>query len=119
MSSLQEKILRQLSDKAIRNYTLRFPQNIQFISEIDLHELIPQNGLVHFLCGGGECQSMSLAGQHQGIDDKRLLHFLDMICILDYVQKQQCTQPLYLFENTYPGKPGQYPRIDDAAKVVE
>ena len=26
---------------------------------------------------------------------------------------------MYLFENTYPGTPGPYPRVDEAAKMVE
>ena len=26
---------------------------------------------------------------------------------------------LYLFENTYPGQPGQYPLVDDTAKMIE
>ena len=119
LSALQSEFPGQLPDRAINGYNKRLPQNIAFISEIDMHDLVSIKGPIHFICGGWECQSMSLAGQHLGIDDERFMHFLDMICILNYLQKEQHPTPLYLFENTYPGKPGQYPRVDDAAKMIE
>ena len=62
---------------------------------------------------------MSMAGMHKGMDDERFLPFLDMIRILICLQANQLPTPLYLFENTYPGTPGQYPLVDDAAKMVE
>ena len=45
--------------------------------------------------------------------------FLDMIRIVNYIQSEQLPAPLYLFENTYPGKPGQYPNVDKAAELIE
>ena len=62
---------------------------------------------------------MSLAGQHKGMDDDRFLPFLDAIRILNFLQSEQVTSPVYLFENTYPSQPSQYPLVDDAAKMVE
>ena len=78
--------------------------------------LIQNKGPIYFLCAGWECQSMSMAGKHKGMDDDRFLPFLDMIRILNFLQANQHPSPLYLFENTYPGTPGQYPLFDDAAK---
>ena len=119
LSALQEEFPGQLPDRAINGYNKRIPQNIALISEIDMHELVTNKGPIHFICGGWECQSMSLAGHHLGIEDERFMHFLDMICIVNYLQERQHPQPLFLFENTYPGTPGQYPKVDDAAKMVE
>ena len=62
---------------------------------------------------------MSVVGHHTGIEDGRFLHFLDMVCILNYLQERQHPQSLYLFEHTYPSTPRQYPKVDDAAKMVE
>ena len=62
---------------------------------------------------------MSMAGKHKGMDDDRFAPFLDMIKILNFFQVEQHPSPLYLFENTWPGKPGQYPNVDKAAKLIE
>ena len=82
LCDLQEDYPRQLSDKAIRGYNKRLPQNIQFVGESELTNLIRDNGPIHFLCGGWECQSMSLAGFFLGMEDDRFMPFLDMIRIL-------------------------------------
>ena len=63
-----------------------------------------------------ECQSMSMAGKHLGMHDKRFLPFVDMIRFVKFLQKYQLISQSYLFENTYPGQPGQYPLVDDTAK---
>ena len=42
-----------------------------------------------------------------------------MIRIVNCLQSNQMRAMLYLFENTYPGKPGQYPLVDDTAKMIE
>ena len=42
-----------------------------------------------------------------------------MIKIFNYLQKEQLPKPLYLFENTYPGAPGQYPKVDKVAELIE
>ena len=62
---------------------------------------------------------MSMAGKHKGMDADPFLPFLVMVRILNFLQKTQHPSPSYLFENTYPGTPGQYPLVDDAAKMVE
>ena len=119
LSDLQEQYPGQLPDKAIRGYNKRIPQNIQLISDNDLCNLVQQNGTINFVCGGWECQPMSMAGKHLGMDDDRFMPFLDMVRIINFLQANQIHPPLYLFENTYPGTPGQYPLIDDTAKMVE
>ena len=119
LSNLQEEYPGKLSDRAIRGYNKRVPQDIKLITESDLVSLLQFNGPVHFLCGGWECQSMSMAGNRKGMDDERFLPFLDMVKILDFLQAERHPQPLFLFENTWPGMPGQYPVIDKGAELVE
>ena len=119
ISDLQEEYPGQLPDKAIRGHNKRLPQNISLVGESDLSTLILNKGPIDFICGGWECQSMSMAGKHKGMDDDRFTPFLDMVRTLNFLQKNQISPPLYLFENTYPGTPGQYPRVDEAAKMVE
>ena len=119
LSKLQEEYPGQLPDKAIRGYNKRLPHNIALVTVSNLMQLMKHNGNVHFICGGWECQSMSMAGLHKGMEDDRFPPFLDMVKIVNFLQKEQPTKPLYLFENTWPGKPGQYPRVDKAAQVVE
>ena len=86
---------------------------------MDLHNLIIDKGPIHFIFGGWECQSMSMAGKHLGMSDERFMPFLDMIRICNFLQVEQSSIPLYLFENTFPGPPGTYPLVDDTAKMVE
>ena len=119
LSNLQEECLGKLPDRAIRGYNKRVPQDIKLIAESDLVSLIQFNGPVHFLCGGWECQSMSMAANKKGMDDERFLPFLDMVKMLNFLQAEQHPQPLFLFENTWPGMPGQYPVIDKVSKLVE
>lgn len=95
------------------------PQNIQLVSENDLCNLVQQKGTIDFICGGWECQSMSMARKHLGMDDDRFIPFLDMIKIVNFLQANQMVKPLYLFENTFPGTPGQHPLVDNTAKMVE
>ena len=62
---------------------------------------------------------MSMAGFKKGMEDERFLPFLDMIKILNFLQSEQHPSPLYLFENTWPGKPGQYPKNDKTFELIE
>ena len=71
LSDLQSEYPGQLLDKAIRGYNKRLPQDIQLVTENDLIQLVHNNGLVHFLCGGWECQPMSMAGNQRGLNDER------------------------------------------------
>ena len=109
LSDLQFEYPGKLPDKAIRGYNKRLPQKNQLVKENDLVSLVQFNGPVNFICGGWECQSMSLAGFQKGMEDERFLPFLDMIKISISFQVEQHQSPLYLFENTWPGHPGQYP----------
>ena len=119
LSDLQEEYPGQLPDKAILNYNKRLPQNIELVTEADVVHLVQNNGSIDFVCGGWECQSMSMAGHHKGMEDERFLPFLDMVKILNFLQQEQSIKPLFLFENTWPGEPGRYPNVDKAAKLVE
>ena len=116
---MQSEYHGQLPDKAIRSYNKRLPQNISFVTENDLIQLVQYNGPVHFLCGGWECQPMSLSGNQRGLNDDRFSPFLDMVKIINFLQKEQLPPPLYLLENTWPGLPGQYPNIDKASALIE
>lgn len=62
---------------------------------------------------------MSLAGYKKGKNDEIFLAFLDTVKILHFLQAEQHPSPLFLFENTWLGKPGQYPSIDKNAELVE
>lgn len=101
LSDLQSEYPGQLPDKAIRGYNKRLPQDITLVNENDLIRLVQINGPLHFLCGGWECRSMSLAGHQRGLDDERFLPFLDMVKILNFLQSEQYPKPLFLFENTW------------------
>lgn len=79
ISQIQEEYLGQLPDDAIRGYNKCLLQDIQFVGEANLTELIDAKGPIHFICGGRQCQSMSLTGNHCGMEDERFLPFLDMV----------------------------------------
>ena len=118
LSKLQIEYPGQLPDAAIRGYNKRLPQNIALVTKDNLENLIQQHGCVHFVCGGWECQSMSMAGLKKGMEDDIFPPFMDMVRIINFLQNQT-TKPLYLFENTWPGPKGQYPKVDKASEVVE
>ena len=86
LDDLQAEYPGQLPDKAFRGYDKRLPQNIQFVGDSELTNLIRDNGSVDFICGGWECQSMSLAGKHLGMEDDRFMPFLDAIRIINFLQ---------------------------------
>ena len=62
---------------------------------------------------------MSMAGNHKGLEDKHFLPFLDVVKILNFLQKEQFPRPLFLFENTWPRNPRQYPDVDKAAELAK
>ena len=70
LSDLQSEYPEQLPDKAIRAYNKWLPQDVQLVTESDLVHLVQNNGPVHFVCGGWECQSMSMAGHQKGLEDE-------------------------------------------------
>ena len=116
LDRLQTQYPGQFSDSAIRGYAKRVPQDTSLLDESSLNSLVQLNGPIYFMCGGWGCQSMSLEGKEKGMNDKTFAYFLDMIRIVNYIQLEQQPRPLYLFENTYPGKPRQYPNVDKAAE---
>ena len=59
------------------------------MGETELTNLIRDSGPIDFLCGGWECQSMSLAGKHLGMEDDRFMPFLDMVRIVNFLQAEQ------------------------------
>ena len=81
LSDLQSEYPGQLPDRAIRAYNKRLPQDIRLVTENDLIQLVHNNGPVHLLCGGWECQPMSMAGNKRGFNDERFTSFLDMVKI--------------------------------------
>ena len=85
LDDLQKQYPGQLPDKAIKGYSKRVPQDIQVIKPINLHNLIKDKGPIHFISGGWECQSMSMAGKHLGMSDERFMPFLDMIRICNFL----------------------------------
>ena len=49
---------------------------------------------------------MSMAGPQTGMDDEQFPPFLDMVKIINTLQKVQCMPPIYCLENTWPGPGG-------------
>ena len=84
---LQTQYPGQLSDSAIRGYSKRVPQDIALVDETSLNSLVQINGPIHLICGGWECQSMNMGGMHKGMKDERFDYFLDMVKIVNYLQK--------------------------------
>ena len=87
LGKLQAEYPGQLPDSAIRAYNKRLPQDVSLIQERDLVSLVQYNGPIRFICGGWEFQPMSLAGMHGGMEDQRFNGFLDIIKILNFLQK--------------------------------
>lgn len=74
LSELQVEYPGQLPDRAIRGYNKRWPQNIDLVTKSNLSDSLQQNVIVHFICGGWKCQSMSMAGLHKGMEDDNFHH---------------------------------------------
>ena len=87
------------------------------VGENELQELMQNKGEVHFVCGGWQCQSMSMAGPQTGMDDIRFDPFFSMVKIINILQAVQCMPPLYCLENTWPGLGVKI--IDDTADLIE
>ena len=115
IGKFQEEFPRQLPDNEIRGCFKRLPHDICFVGEEHIRDLLRTNGAIHFIGAGWQCQSMSLAGHHQGANDDRFLPLYDLIKIINYLQANQFPKPLYLIENTWPGRLGEYLLVDQAA----
>lgn len=68
ISKLQADYSRQLPDSAIRGCTKRLPHDIRHFGARELSNLIAEKGEIQYLCAGWQCQSMSMAGKHEGMD---------------------------------------------------
>ena len=53
------------------------------------------------------------------MENDRIHCFLDTVKLLNFLKKENYPSPLFLFENTWPGKPGQNPKVDKAAELVK
>ena len=116
IGSLQEKFPGQLPDSAIRGCFKRLPANVCLVGEDQIQGLVLTRGATHFICAGCAGQSMSIDGRHSRQQDDRFLPFYKVI---NYLQANQFPKPLYLIENTWPGRLGEYPLVDRAAEAVE
>ena len=104
---LQSEYPHQLPDSALRGHNKRLPQDIRNVNEDDLNALIQNKGEVHFICGGWQCQSMSMAGPQTGMQDKRFPTFLNLVKILNILRRVQTKSPIYCVENTWRGNLGK------------
>ena len=119
LSKLQSEYPHQLSDAALRGHSKRIPQDIKMVSENDLKDLMQNKGEVHFVCGGWPCQNMSMAGSQLGMHDERFPTFLNMVHIINILQRVQCLPPIYCLENTWPGPAGRKEGIDKASDIIQ
>ena len=119
LSKLQNEYPHQLPDSALKGHNKRLPHDIQLVCEDDLKALMQNKGEVHFVCGGWQCQSMSMAGPQTGMDDERFPPFLDMVEIINTLQKVQCMPPIYCLENTWPGPGGMEEGIDKTSDLIQ
>ena len=119
LGKLQSEYPHQLPDSALRGHNKRLPQDIRNVCEDDLNALIQNKGEVHFICGGWQCQSMSMAGPQTGMDDRRFPTFLNLVKIINILQRVQTKSPIYCVENTWPGNPGRKEGVDKTADLIE
>ena len=71
------------------------------------------------MCGGWQCQSMSMAGPQTGAQDDRFPTFLNMVKIINVSQRVQCMPPIYCVENTWPGPGGRKEGVDKTANLIQ
>ena len=119
LSKLQTQYPHQLPDSALRGHNKRLPQNIKRVGEDDLRAMMRSRGEVHFLCGGWQCQSMSMAGPQTGDQDDRFPTFLNMVKIINILQRVQIVPPIYCVENTWPGPSGRKEGVDKTADLIQ
>ena len=119
LSKLQSEYPHQLPDSALRGHSKRLPQDITNVSEDYLIALVKNKGEVHFICGGWQCQSMSMAGPRTGMQDKRFPTFLNLVKIINILQRMQVMAPIYCVENTWPGPTGQKEGVDKTADLIQ
>ena len=119
LSKLQYEYPHQLPDSALKGHNKRFPHDIQLVNEDDLKQLMQNKGEIRFVCGGWQCQSMSMAGPQTGMEDDRFTPFLDMVKILNTLQSVQCMPPIYCLENTWPVPEGVKESVDKTVDLIQ
>ena len=117
LSKLQYEYPHQLPDSALLGNNKRLPNDFRLITDGDVKALIQNKREVHFICGSWQCQSM--AGPKTGREDDRFKPFLDMIRIVNTLQRVQCMPPIYCFENTWPGPKGKNKMVDETTDMIQ
>ena len=92
-----------LSDAAIKAFDKRLPQSISLISPLFLSNLVVKHGPIDLLGGSWECHNVSRARHQRGLEDPRFRFFYDMVRVTNFLQWEQTSPLLYLFENTWSG----------------
>jgi site-specific DNA-cytosine methylase len=106
-----DDVARQVAKHHSRGLRVRFPEllttfvllsafssltsDISLISEKDLHWL----GHMDLVIAGWPCQGMSMAGNHNGLQDGCSSRFYDMVRVICYLQTSQHRPPGYIVEN--------------------
>ena len=119
LSKLQSEYPHQLPDSALKGHSKRLPQDITNVSEGDLTALVQNKGEVHFICGGWQCQSMSMAGPRNGMQDGRFPTFLNLVKIINISQRMQTISPICCVENTWPSPTGRKEGVDKTADFIQ
>ena len=88
------------------------------MGEDNLAKLITAKGPIHFICGGWQCQSMSLVGNYGGMEDNLFLPF-HIARIVNFIQKRAISCSNLSFLEYLAWHHGQYPLMHKAAQVVE
>ena len=119
LSKLQSEYPHQLPHCALRGHNKRLPKDITRVSEDDLISLIQNKGEVHFICGGWQCQSMSMAGPRRGMQDNRFPTFPNLVKIINILQRMQIMSPIYCVENTWPSPTRRKEGVDKTADLIQ
>ena len=119
LGKLRFEYPHQLPNSALRGHNKRLPQDIRTVSENDLVALIQNKGEVHFFCGGWRCQSMSMAGPQTGMQEKGFPTFLNLVKVINILQRMQTMAPIDCVENTWPGPTGRKEGVDKTTDLIQ
>ena len=62
---------------------------------------------------------MSMAGPGTGMQDRRFPTFLNLVKIINILQRMQTMAPIYCVENTWPRPTGQKEGVDKTADLIQ
>lgn len=79
----------------------RLLQSISAVSQLFLASLMVAHGPLDVLGGSWECKSVSRAGRQIGAMDPRFQYFYNLVCIINFFQREQQSPMVYILENTY------------------